>query len=355
MSAKRAEEYYDDDDDDDDDDEGDFVPGADDEDEDDLGDEDDDDLDNLEPPPYLQGQLANDERLAGCFTFQSEPEGKFRLSSTGSIPEAWSLQNPVTTKPVEFGGWIQHPGKWYNFHLNITKIDSQSVLNDPLSKTLLDAQEKNQPINGELQLDGKIPAEDVKMPAAGLKSPPKEGLSSSSPSLKKPPPYSLKEPPSAESAQLKKAPPSSSSSEDDLVYRIIGKQVEAEGDSSMEFHGFFRPPTADKTRLFLICSVQVTHAGAAAASAKAPPAAAAKATSKRSSRDNDDDDDDSVTNDGGVEYKELIALHDDARLSTEELRLKYYGGAPGLKPAPRKRAKSTATEADDDDDDDIGF
>jgi hypothetical protein len=354
MSAKRSEDYYDDDDDDDDDDEdeGDFVPGADDEDDDSLADEDDDDLENLEPPPYLQGKLANDERLAGCFTFQSEPEGKFRLSSTGSIPEAWSLQNPVTTKPVEFGGWIQHPGKWYNFHLNITKTNSQSVLlEDPLSKKLLDAQEKNQPINGELLLDGKMPAKDGKMPAAGLKSPLKEDLSSSSPSLKKPPPYSLKEPLSAESAQLKKAPPSSSSSDNDLVYSITGKQVEAEGDSIMEFHGFFRPPAPEKTNLFLIGSVKVTHAAAAAASAQAPPAAAAKAAAKRS---RDDEDDDSVTNDGGVEYNELIALHDDARLSTEELRLKYYGGAPaGAKPAPRKRAKST--EADDDDDDDIGF
>jgi hypothetical protein len=349
MSAKRAEDYYDDDDDDD---EGDFVPGAD-EDEDSVADDDDDDdLENLEPPPYLQGKLANDERLAGCFTFQSEPEGKFRLSSTGSIPKDWSLQNPVTTKPVEFGGWIQHPAKWYNFSLDITKANSQSVLEDPLSKKMLDAQENNQPINGELLMDGKMPAKDGKMPAAGLKSPPKEYSSSSSPSLKKPPPYSLKEPPSAESAQLKKAPPSSSSSEDDLIYSITGKQVEAEGDSIMEFHGFIRPPTAEKTHIFLIGSVQVTHAATAAASAKAPPAAvAAKAAAKRSSRD--DEDDDSVTNDGGVAYNELIALHDDARLSTEELRLKYYGGALDGAKAQRKRAKSAVAE--DDDDDDIGF
>ena len=76
-------------------------------------------------------------------------------------------------------------------------------------------------------------------------------------------------------------------------------------------------------------------------------------------------DDDSVDGNAGVEYQELIDLHDDTRLSTEELRKRYYGSGDSKNEwginsaADNKRLKGTKTDtvfqrkdADDDDDDD---
>ena len=38
-----------------------------------------------------------------------------------------------------------------------------------------------------------------------------------------------------------------------------------------------------------------------------------------------DDDDDDISDDGGADFNEVIGLHEDANLSVEELRRKYYG------------------------------
>jgi hypothetical protein len=74
-------------------------------------------------------------------------------------------------------------------------------------------------------------------------------------------------------------------------------------------------------------------------SSSAPSAVAAAATASASTRstrhharsragkyNNDDISDDDMSNDEGANYEELIGLHEDANLSVEELRRKYYGG-----------------------------
>ena len=70
----------------------------------------------------------------------------------------------------------------------------------------------------------------------------------------------------------------------------------------------------------------------------------------------DDDDDDDVDDnaDQGVEFNELIGLHEDASLTPEQLRAKYYGGGDndGKPGSISKRQKSME---DDDDDSDVGF
>ena len=67
-----------------------------------------------------------------------------------------------------------------------------------------------------------------------------------------------------------------------------------------------------------------------------------------------DDDEDVDVDENGVEYEELIALHQDAGLDVAELRKRYRSSAENDHGKDKKRVKS-APETSDDEDDDIGF
>ena len=95
--------------------------------------------------------------------------------------------------------------------------------------------------------------------------------------------------------------------------------------------------------------------------------AVAAASSKRDRSGGGDDD--SVEGNVGVAYQEVIDLHDDTRLSTEELRKRYYGSGDNNKgeygkmdSVDNKRLKGTdgkgypkEDDEEDDDDDAYGF
>ena len=120
-------------------------------------------------------------------------------------------------------------------------------------------------------------------------------------------------------------------------YRIHGREIEVVGGNAMEFRGGYAPVGG---RVACTCQVRLT---------KAQPAVAAAAVAAAVIPAGDDDDEEA---DDGVDYDELIALHEDAGLPVEALRKRYRENG-GEEEAEPKKGK--ATEVEDDDDDDYGF
>eukprot|EP00545_Synedropsis_sp_CCMP1620_P012111 CAMPEP_0119007034 /NCGR_PEP_ID=MMETSP1176-20130426/2721_1 /TAXON_ID=265551 /ORGANISM="Synedropsis recta cf, Strain CCMP1620" /LENGTH=343 /DNA_ID=CAMNT_0006959093 /DNA_START=110 /DNA_END=1141 /DNA_ORIENTATION=- len=117
-----------------------------------------------------------------------------------------------------------------------------------------------------------------------------------------------------------------------------------------EIYGDFSSPSSttnngsDAGSVDLVCRYQTVAAAAGAAGAGA---AAAKV-----------EDDDDVDVDEGVDYNELIALHEDAGMPVTEVRKRYRSSdSKEVASADAKRTKTVSDEDDDDDhdDDDIGF
>lgn len=122
-----------------------------------------------------------------------------------------------------------------------------------------------------------------------------------------------------------------STSERNMVFIVSGAQIGNDGENgcSVSFRGAYRCPTKTSVgRLHLICPIQTldrstcSSAVGSTAIASMASSSVASASKKRNRPGNDDD---SVEGSVGVAYQELIDLHDDTRLSTEELRNKYYG------------------------------
>jgi hypothetical protein len=347
--------------DDDDDDEEDFVPGRDDELEDEYVDEDDnDDDDDEEFPSLLEGELFRDLSKGGNLCY--EQEGAFCLVCQDSIPESFQISSPVLDKPFKFAGWIQTPATWYEFEVIFSQRPEPD---DPIEVKFLQAQDDlKQSTTGE-----------ARMMKVG-KSTGEEDEDDDDDDHEAPAKVSQKALPSYDDdgdGKKTAASPGDDANEkkNSSIFALTAKQVGGDNpcdDASriVTFHGAFRRPKVSDKTTFVICPVNLSVvAGASAAGGSAAPASAAAAPAagrKRSRSDRDDDESVVEVETGGV-LNELIGLHDDAHLSTEQLRAKYYGGAGGArgsgkmdgdfkKPPPQPSKKSTD---DDDDDDDIGF
>ena len=141
--------------------------------------------------------------------------------------------------------------------------------------------------------------------------------------------------------------------------QIDGENFDSTNGGCVTLNGSFRRPSSSDEKVCIICRVSRSIAGKS--STAASPVAAASAR-KRSRSEREDDDSVGEQEKGGV-LNELIELHDDANLSTEELRAKYYGtgvNGSGKKQAvelkkPPPTQNTFKTPQDDDDDDDIGF
>ena len=355
MSAKRDydEDLYDEDEEEDD--EADFVPGHDDD-----GDEDEDyavgedeGLSENKLPPFLQGNLKIDASKNGAITYDGG--SSFCLVSQEATASAWSVQSPLLEKSIKFAGWIQDPSEWMEFSIQIR--EQEKCATDPLQKKLLDAQQANRPLTENDESKAPAKMKNVENEDNAKKAPPPSS-DAKQPGLKAPPSYSLKKSPSA---KVEKQGPASTA-EGATMYSISGSQLEPDsGRSILKFHGVFHPPDSNVQTIFLICSLQAEEESSdqtAGTAAKSSPAAAVAVARKRT-RGGDDDDEDSVDNEDGVEYQELIDLHDDAGLSTEELRRRYYGGGGNgdskKAPASNKRAKPDDDDDEDDDDSAYGF
>jgi hypothetical protein len=359
--------------DEDDESEEDFVPEAyDDEDDDsddsddndgdgDIDNDNDNDNDDDDLPTFLQGDLIMDRAKGLCY----ENDGNFSLVSQNST---FSIGTPLLDSPVVFAGWIKDPGVWMEFEVYFSK-QLLSTCTDPLEMKLLEAQEKKLPVasiddNKESSFAKKSGNDTIYGKwMEGRKTPTKGNL-------KAPPAYSLidkgdnaKETTGCGKSNAEK------SVRDDSVFVVSGTQIDNNKKDSrkIEFRGLYRPSSTSIKRLHLICSIQANDGAASSAAmtsgAVAATSVAAAASKKRNRSDVDDDDYIGATS--GVAYQELFALHDDSRLSTEDLRRKYYGsGDRKAEDTNTKKHASKGTcntssnkkyDEDDDGDDAYGF
>ena len=151
-----------------------------------------------------------------------------------------------------------------------------------------------------------------------------------------------------------------------LYYQIYGSEMD-NPEHGIEFTGGFAPEGSNSDshhEIRLLCQVRrsnppaVTTISSSSGSTAVTSATAAVAVARRRNHENDDDDDNmgDVVDDDGIDHNELIALHEDAMLSTEALRKRYRG--PSLDETREdhehetKKPKSHGNKNDDDDDDD---
>lgn len=333
-----------------DEEEEDFVPEEyeDADEEGDNYDDQDDDGDDPEAfPSLLQGEISMDRTKGLCY----EQEGVFCLVCKTSFPaQSFDLDAPVIDTPLVFSGWINDPNRRMEFEVMFSK---EPMSNDPLQIQILEAQEKKQVCNGS-PTTAKTSNDFIDDNWMEKKSPAKEAL-------KDPPPYTSNEKsgsfkasvneynPKTSSSNLKagnaietsegktshlefsnKGASTSGNTENDMkctkqIIVVSGSQINNDNidDSRISFRGAYRCPSkVSMERIYLICPIQTT-VGAKSTSAAGSTAATAVASKKRNRSNNHDDD--SVEGGDGVAYQELIDLHEDTRLSTEELRKRYYG------------------------------
>ncbi|KAG7345124.1 hypothetical protein IV203_032655 [Nitzschia inconspicua] len=355
--------------------EDDFHPGDDDDDDDD----DDGDYDAEENeddrtfPTFLEGNLYLDPSKGLCY----EQPGLFCLASQlQSNTFDFSSPSPLDT-PLPFHGWIQDPTEWLEFLVTFSK--EAALSGDPLEEKLLQAQEeKNQSMRNVATATTAAAksGEDVDEVTSKKRS-------TTTAKLKSPPSYSttenVKSPPPTDSSDVQASPSgkavaSTDGGEGTLVVMSGSQLINGSGNNDnhrkITFRGAYRPPRTTVDQLWIISSVVVeepTTTSTAAATGGTAGAAAPAAAAAARKRGRNDDDDDSVDGNGGVDYQELIDLHDDAGLSTEELRQRYYGtddipttttsGNDGAKqPASaHKKSRQQEEQDDDGDDDDYGF
>ncbi len=369
MSSNNLDDW------DDDEEEEDFVPDDYDDEGDDYDDDEEEEHDSQDIPSVLEGELFLDRSKGLCY----EQNGVFCLVCKSTISALnFPSEAPVENSPVIFAGWISSPTNWMEFEVSFSE---EPASDDPLQVQLLESQEQKQShsrLSKASKTGNKITDNDEmpkKCPAKGtLKAPPSyslKGKSDINDSQKYIPNDSKLGEKKASHKGFSKGP---STAHGDMVFVVSGTQIESSGvgKTKINFRGAYRCPSkASVERLHLICPVEVLDGTQATAIAAGGTAAVAAASAKRKTSMGEDDDDDSVEGNVGVAYQELIDLHDETRLSTEELRKRYYGsgdnekGEYGVKDTvDNKRLKGSngkgypkqdIEEDDDDDDDAYGF
>ena len=319
-------------------DEDDFVP-----DEEDHHIQDDEDDGDDAIVPLLDGKLFVDDSL--CLHYQGDG---FHLSS--SAPPPWNLLGPLPndkttsapgtrmellmTGPCDFESAADAKATPRKMKVTWTAVTTDDDV-DPLlhelvrrqSTKLLSHHHHHQSTGPSIppdQEDGKVT--DGKVP-----------------------------PPPAVEAEEKED--TKASGHQPVVYRVMGQQIDTHGGDTMEFMGVYYLPNKVVEENALTCQVRILPATPVVATT---PVAAASAA--RIATEEDDDEDEDYAEDDyeeGVDYNELIALHEDAGLSVDALQKRYRGrddaeeeeeGKP-----PAKMSKKPPPPADDDDDDDYGF
>jgi hypothetical protein len=135
------------------------------------------------------------------------------------------------------------------------------------------------------------------------------------------------------------------------IIQVFGSEIENPG-ITFEFRGIYAP-VPDGKEVKLVCQVRSTNTIQA-------PVASAVAGVASAKRTEDDDNIDDVDEDG-VDYNELIALHEDSKLSVDALRKRYreQGQSQDTANGDERSAKKTHADktkyGDDDDDDDVEF
>jgi len=376
---------WEDEDNDEDEDEEDFVPNH--HDEDDGDGDGDDDVDHDEDyeddpedfPSVLQGEISIDRMKGLCY----KKDGDFCLVCQNSISaRAFALESPVIDGPMVFTGWINDPSRRIKFKVHFSK---EPMSKDPLQIQLLEAQEKKQLLNGSsttTKTDNYCVDDnwmEKKSPAKGdLKAPPSYSLKENSGDLKD----TVKNTIETNEGKIRHVVSSNrktltsevkendkkSTTQNNSIVVVSGSQIgnNVIDSFNISFRGAYRCPSkASVERLYLICPIQSLNVSTSSSVAGGTTAVAAASKKRNRSRS---DDDGSTERKSGVAYQELIDLHEDTRLSTEELRKRYFGsgdkkGECGIEHAADiKRLKGTNNVEnqkkdveDEDDDDAYGF
>jgi len=371
----------------DDEEEEDFVPDDFDEEEEgvDFVHHDDDEDDPEGFPSILQGQIYMDERKRICY----EQDEAFYLVCKNSFPtKAFTLEAPVIDSPLIFVGWIQDPSRSMEFEVVFSK---ELMSKDPLQIQFLEAQDAILLCKGSskrMKTDTKYVDDTLMKKKSGnlRKTSLSYSLKKSSANIKDPTRKSKSEVLSStmktgnemeiderklshlKSSSLARASDvaeiDTKCAHQDLIFVVSGSQI---GNSPTDcprisFRGAYRCPSKPFVgRLHLICPIQILDSSTSPSFAGAT-GTVASARKKRTRSTIDDDE--HVEGSEGVGYQELIDLHDDSRLSTEELRNRYYGSGEkyGNYPVDSKRPKAINNEdckkkdiEDEDDDDAYGF
>jgi hypothetical protein len=295
-------------------DEGDFVPGMDDD--DDLDDDfEEENLAEDEDDSFLKGHIYLSD---GKITFDGE---SFALISEETV-SSFSLSEPALEKPAMFSGTLKDIA--LKMEVSITKNDQAAKI-DPLEQRFLDQQAQ---VQSSLETAGPSDSRGSASAKAGDDEDDMDDMKKTASAVS--------------TGDEKKAAVMGD------VYVFEACQIGYANGTTHKIRGIFHPLHASSkaTRIFLIAFVQTNQASAAASSAASPAKPAAATTSRKRGRNDEEDEDDG---DDRVGYQELIDLHDDAGLSTEELRRRYYGGDTGESEAKIHKARPTSEESDDDD------
>jgi len=336
MSDMEDEEFYDNDDDEEDD----FVPDADD-DEDDEDENNDDGEDDEDALPLLEGSLTldDDQKL------RYQGSG-FRLVSVDPVP--WNLLD-ASVQPVKET-------------LTLAMVGPCDVV---LAAEEGDAAGDNTSSGSGAR---KATPRQLQVTWTAVTDPSNlDGSHNSNGAVaSKPKAAGLKKSDDSDEDDQKKA---SSSSTKYLFYQIYGREIADSGPQQqqqrrLEFRGGYHPATTRSKdggwTVGLLAQVRLFQPAAPVVAAPAAAAAAAPA-------DSDDDDNLDDAEEAGVDYNELIALHEDAGLSVEALMRKRYrdgAGPPEEEERPAASKKNKANEGkssgdvvqnDEEDDDDLEF
>ena len=321
MSTKYEDDYDDDEEEDEDDedeeDEGDFIPGMDDD--DDLDDDfEDENLDDQDDDPYLQGHIfLNDDRKIVLHG------DDVHLVSEESAPPSFSLSKPALENHIIVSGTLKNAT--LKMEVKISKNDPTATI-DPLEQHFLDQQAVKQEKLETVPSNSKLPA--------GVKQGDDEEDQDEN----------MKQAPKMSMGGGKKA----AAVEDVYVFQATQIATDPSG-SAQKIRAVFHPLPASSsaTSLYIMAVVRTSQADApSSVAAAASPAKPAAAVSRKRGRHDEEDEDDG---DDGVGYQELIDLHDDAGLSTEELRRRYYSGSKSEPKTKMPKAPPAAEESDDDD------
>lgn len=362
----------------------DFVPDEYDEDDDDEYDEEEDEDPEDDIPTFLHGEIIIDST--------SNKNVKFVGSNFCLVCQTptFAIGTPSIGKYL-FVGWVVDPGIGLEFVVYFSKQPLSTV--DPLEMKLLEAQEKEFLVAGidenkEISSGEKIGNDsiddkwmnDKKSSGKNLKAPPMYSLIKKGDAVKDTTECAGN---NAEKSTFKKSPamksdeaktpgdfvdagagemtpvkhPNSKVARDDSVFVVSGTQIGSneKGNKNITFRGSYRCPSENSCeRIHLICSVQAIDGAASGTAMTSGAAACGVAVSASKKRNRVDDD---SVGDGDVAYQELIDLHDDTRLSTEDLRKKYYGSEDRKGKDTKKRASkgtygTSSNNGDDDDDND---
>jgi hypothetical protein len=148
-----------------------------------------------------------------------------------------------------------------------------------------------------------------------------------------------------------------------VYFQVYGNEIDNE-EYGIEFKGGFAPIYCGGLKeIRLLCQVRTSNRNTTVtdvATTSAATATAAVAVGKVRYYENDDNIED--VDEDGIDHNELIALHEEAQLSTEALKKRYRG--PSMDEANAERDNNGQQmgnfekkfkKDDDDDDDDIEF